>query len=161
MIIYYSSFEKLIQEGKKSNNIFIRFGGLSKVKYKAKNFSDWNRFHVPPVKKGIYAFPIKAIEPFLFAWKKNWQLQEREFKYEGNIWHHLTDKVKPNEVIARKGSWVYTSFDVWEKAFYKESLYLRYGGGRPGIKSINEPKRSGISSNFEKDHFEVFISDKV
>lgn len=159
---YLKLFEQFIlYEGKLSNNIFVRFGGLSKVKYKSKNFSDFNRFHIPPVKKGIFAFPIKTIEPFLFAWKKNWQLQERKFKYEGNIWHHLTDKVKPHQILDKKGTWVYTTFDVWEKAFYKESLYLRYGGGHSGIKSINEPMKSGISGGFTKDHFEVFISDKI
>ena len=78
----YRKHWKGILESKKENNIFVRFGGLSKVRYDKDKFSEWNNFHIPPVKNGVYAFPIKSIEPFLFGWKKNWELQKKEFKYE-------------------------------------------------------------------------------
>ena len=149
----YRKHWKGILESKKENNIFVRFGGLSKVRYDKDKFSEWNNFHIPPVKNGVYAFPIKSIEPFLFGWKKNWELQKKEFKYEGNIWHHLGDRCKPNEIISRSGTWVLTTFDIWKKAYSKQSINDKHWVGG---KNINEP-----TVNVSKDHYEVFISDKI
>jgi len=129
-----------------TKDVVVFFDGLYK-------FSEWNNFHIPPVKNGVYAFPIKSIEPFLFGWKKNWELQKKEFKYEGNIWHHLGDRCKPNEIISRSGTWVLTTFDIWKKAYSKQSINDKHWVGG---KNINEP-----TVNVSKDHYEVFISDKI
>jgi hypothetical protein len=159
---FYPRLNEFLNEDIEPNDIFVRFGGLSKVKYKKKKFSEMNQFHIPPVSHGVFAFPIKAIETFLFAWKKNWQLQEKKFKYRGNIWHHLEHQCKQSEIIDKKGTWVLTSFKTWEKAFSKESLNLRHGNKEyGGTKNINEPYAAGVSGIFSKDHLEIFISDKI
>ena len=66
----------------------------------------------------------------------------KKFKYEGDIWHHLT--VPNNAVLQRRGDWVKTSFGDYVKALFKE------------VGRIEEwKKRTGIG--FTKDHLEVFI----
>lgn len=51
---------------KEKKMTFVRYGGLSKVKYK-KRSDDF--FHSPPKKKGIFAFVWPYIDDFLWAWK--------------------------------------------------------------------------------------------
>lgn len=149
---------------KKGNEIFVRYGGLSLVKQKGYDPS-MPTFHSPPSNKGVYAFPLKCIEFFLCAHRKNFLKQRKEFKYTKELWHHLGEHCKPEEIIERKGSWVLTEFSVWEKAYSKESINLRYGENNKhydmSTNSINEPGRSGVSGMCSKDHFEVFIDQKI
>jgi hypothetical protein len=151
---------------KKDNDTFVRYGGLSLVKQKGYSRVA-KTYHSPPAKKGIYAFPIKAIDFFLCSHRKKFELQRREFKHKGNIWHHLGFRCKPNEILAMHGSWVMTEFKVWEKAFSKESLNLRYGekkkdsGWDLSTNNINQPLRSGIRGIYSADHLEIFISEKI
>lgn len=89
----------------------------------------------------------------------------KEFvKTDGDIWHHLGEYCKPNEVISRHNSWVKTSIATWQKAFSKSSLNNRYGEdfngstGR-GENSINSTR--GINGYYSKDEYEVFFDEKV
>lgn len=149
---------------KKGNETFVRYGGLSLVKQKGYS-KVAKTFHSPPATKGIYAFPIKTIDFFMCAHRKKFELQRKEFKHKGNIWHHLGHHCKPSQILDRHGSWVKTEFKVWEKAFSKESLNLRYGDKNGGIdfsiKNINEPWRSGVRGMYSADHLEIFIDEKI
>ena len=96
--------------------------------------------------------------------KKAISSMRKEFiKMDGNIWHHLSDHVKPNEVIDRHGTWIKTDIKSWQKAFSKRSLKYRYGERDDfgGITSINEPARSGLFGVYSRDEFEVFFDEKV
>lgn len=149
---------------KKGNDIFVRFGGLSLVKQKGYSKIP-KSFHSPPANKGVYAFPIKCIDFFLCAHRKNFKLQRKEFTHTGHIWHHLGYRCKPSQIIAMHGSWVKTEFKVWEKAFSKESLHLRYGEKKEGwdlsTHNINQPLRSGVNGIYSVDHLEIFIDEKI
>lgn len=147
---------------------FIRYGTLDLKKQKGFTQNP-ETFHSPPCSRGIYAFPIKAVELFLlggdyggvsFEEKKK---KRKEFTHNGNLWHHLGDYCKPVDVQARHGSWVKTTVGVWAKAFSKQSLKKRYGDGSKYFtaKSINEPTRSGVSGMYSKDDLEVFFDEKV
>jgi hypothetical protein len=87
----------------------------------------------------------------------------KEFtKKDGNIWHHLGNRVPNNEIIDRHGQWVKTSISAWAKAFRKESLACRYGDSSWfHVTSINEPGTSKPFGVFSKDHLEVFFDEKV
>lgn len=99
--------------------------------------------------------------------KKAIRSNRKEFtKTSGNIWHHLDEHVKPNEVISRHGSWVKTDIESWKRAFSRISLKYRYGdsgtfGGTMSITSINETLRSGLFGFYSRDEFEVFFDEKV
>jgi hypothetical protein len=96
--------------------------------------------------------------------KKSISSMRKEFtKTEGHIWHHLTEYVKPNEVIERHGTWVKTDLAAWKKAFSKVSLKYRYGNNSWDLStnSINETGRSGLFGYYSRDEFEVFFDEKV
>lgn len=148
-------------------NIFVRFGGLD-LKTQKGYKPNPETFHSPPSRRGIYCFPLKAIELFLIGGgydklSSDQKLRMRkEFTHSGNVWHHLGQHCKPHEIIGRHGSWVKTSVSGWKKAFTKESLANRYRtweGSR--TTSINEPVRSGVCGFTVKDHYEVFFDEKV
>lgn len=110
------------------SNVFVRWGGANAVRQKGvwaggKKKDGW---HSPPDSRGIYAFPIKAIERFLSAHR----MKERysRIKYNDDIWHHLIDHVKRSEILEENGSWVKTEFKVWQKAFAKEILNMKLKG---------------------------------
>jgi hypothetical protein len=200
---------------------FIRFGGLSLVNQKGYN-SSMPSFHSPPTRKGIYAFNLKTIEPFLLGgygnklqWVKdksgnpieqtdeNYEIMSKAFPdikgddgkvirwgkdrnfykqfdskkkgdkfyysklikpkrffYIGEIWHHLNEFVGNHQILTRKGSWVLTDIDAYEKAFIKQVMEHKFEWTQ-NKGNINEPLRSGPANCFSKDHFEVFISNKV
>lgn len=116
------NFEKFSK--KKINNIFVRWGGANAVRQKGKRGPFG--FHSPPASRGIYAFPIKAIEQFLSAHRS--KERHSHIRYDGEIWHHLEEHVKVADIIQRQGSWVLTSFKTWDKAFRKEMLKLKLQG---------------------------------
>lgn len=91
------------------------------------------------------------------------KMRKEFYKKDGNVWHHLSDYVSPNEVISRSGAWIKTSLHCWRKAFSKSSLNDRYGRSDSNmdfdVSSINEAK--GVSGHYSKDHYEVFFDEKV
>jgi len=152
-------------KGKKGVDTFVRYGGLSLVKQDGYN-PEMPTYHCPPANKGVYAFPLKCIDFFLCAHRKNFLEERKEFTYKKELWHHLGERCKPEDIIERKGTWVLTEFSVWSKAYSKESINLRYGEKRESgwdlsTNSINEPLRSGVSGMYSIDHFEVFIDQKI
>lgn len=92
-------------------------------------------------------------------------LRKQFVKKEGNIWHHLTEWVDRNEIIAEHGSWCKTSIKAWQVAFSRVSLNRRYGEKNSGwdfsTNSINNPARAGLFGMYSKDEFEVFFDEKV
>lgn len=128
-------------EGKELRNkvTFVRFGGLSSVPQKKERVNT-DPFHYPPANRGIYAFPLQYIEPFLLGGlfdsrrhimvldknstliKKN--KKPKKFQYSGNIWSHL--EFPNNEVLQRSGSWVLTDMYSYLKAYKKERGRLDY-----------------------------------
>jgi hypothetical protein len=158
---------------KYSINYFVRFGGIN-IKRQKGYHKVSKTFHGPPSNRGIYAFPIKAVELFLigggfqgFTFEQMKARGKKIFYYNGDIWHHLTEFVKPNEILKEHGDWVKTEFKVWKKVFSRNSLRLRHGKYiKDSIwscrtKNINEPIRSGITGIFSKDELEVFIDNKI
>lgn len=108
----------------KSLHTFVRWGGLSPVKqkgYKQTRGGDAT-FHSPPSRRGIYAFPIKWIEHFLLGGADREHQSPRKFEHYGDIWHHLSADLRPDEIYKESGAWVKTSFDSWA-AQYKKALH--------------------------------------
>jgi hypothetical protein len=99
--------------------------------------------------------------------KKAIRTNRKEFtKSSGDIWHHLVEHVKPNEVVGRHGSWVKTDIASWKMAFSRASLKYRYGEKRESgcdlsTNSINETGRAGLFGYYSRDQFEVFFDEKV
>ena len=78
------------------------------------------------------------------------------FTYEGELWHHLGDHLKPHLIIATKGSWVKTSMEDYRHALEREMHKHRK-------RMMSEPfygLRASAKNPFQflaKDHLEVFI----
>ena len=149
---------------------FVRFGGLSKVKYK----KGWHgtsdkSFHTPPVKKGIFAFIWPYIEDFLWVWKikskteeeykklyKQAQKERKKFNYRGMVWCHFVDQAKSGRI---KGSWVEVHTDELGellkkvKHFDRKELMKLAPKGTPAI----DPYKRGLGGFMSMDHLEVFI----
>jgi len=68
--------------------------------------------------------------------------KRKKFSYNGDIWHHLN--VPPHAVLQRKGDWIKTSFQDYEKAFKKD-------------RGVDLKLRQREGYGFSKDHLEVFI----
>ena len=72
----------------------------------------------------------------------------RMFTYEGEIWHHLSFKLKPFEIINKKGEWLLTDMDVYHRTLDYELGFLD-----------KKKKRDGYGYTF--DHLEVFIERSI
>lgn len=92
---------------------------------------------------------------------KSYEKIRREFvKRDGFIWHHLEDSVKNHQVVDRHGCWVKTSVKDWAKAFGKDVVKLRaQGGGFEGEGKGGQATR--FFGGYSKDHYEVFIDEKI
>ena len=79
----------------------------------------------------------------------------KKFKYDGPIWHHLMDTVRPHEVLNRHGDWVKTDMDTFKTAFQKElkSMLIQSRKDWPTA----QPTLKWVSW----DHLEVFIDSKI
>lgn len=162
---------------KKSNNIFVRYGGLNLKKQKGFGKES---YHAPPSSIGIYAMPLKAQEMFLIGslryqnlfpkkyeesdFEKYHRLFRKVFlKNNGYIWHHLKEYLSPKAtIIAEHNDWVKTSINDWNKAFNKMCITLKVemlGDNVFGYKNIKEVP--GICGRYSKDHCEVFFDEKV
>lgn len=82
----------------------------------------------------------------------------RTFQYDGQIWHHLGERVKPGFVLATSGSWILTDMDIYEEALRKEK--------HAEMKHLHSMKCRTMSGNVDpfkgrgsvsRDHLEVFI----
>jgi hypothetical protein len=166
---------------KKKEMTFVRFGSLSKTKFK----TVWKKkpnepesgpsFHTPPVKKGIFAFIWPYIDDFLWVWKiklKDDDTEEeskkiintirkrigKKFTYSGMIWCHFT---KATTGGRRKGSWVEVHTDELDSLLRKQKHFDRkelMGDKFMGTKKpIIDPYKRGLGGFMSIDHLEVFI----
>lgn len=157
---------------------FVRFGGLSPVKYREGAFPE---FHNPPVKRGIYAFIWPYIENFLWVWKikrreneteEEWSRRKklyhinnrRRFTYNGMIWCHFVDEAKAAKT---KGSWVKVHTDELKDLLRKvrhndikhcHELGTEYNLDVDMVPPLN-PYKKGLNKFIccSRDHLEVFI----
>jgi hypothetical protein len=79
----------------------------------------------------------------------NWVLAKhvkpRYFDYDGDLWHHLDFRLpRAAPVIAKKGSWVKTTMQVFKECLKKETAAIAI-----------QKKRHGYGTSY--DHLEVFI----
>lgn len=89
------------------------------------------------------------------VWYMMYRPKPHRFKYEGPLWHHLEDYVDRKDILAQKGSWVKTNYDVYCKAYKKADtqerfdIYMQYSdrSGNPHT----------CPNVYSKDHYEVFI----
>jgi hypothetical protein len=170
--------------------IFARVGGLSPVVQKGYKEHRAGKAgeHAPPAPKGIYAFVYPYIETFILfgygldKWrpgkrpnhKDDWMGPDvpreptkkiaglRKFKYEGPIWHHLQEHTDPRLVLAEKGSWVKTEYDVYVEALRKELHRMRREDRRyQALCPTGDrlPRSNNPTFAHCKDHLEVFIED--
>ena len=84
----------------------------------------------------------------------------RLFEYDGDIWHHLGHRQKPEQIIATSGSWVKSTMDD-----YFIALTLEFRSAKKDmIKTMKDyvaisdlMKQDPYRSHFTKDILEVFI----
>ena len=74
------------------------------------------------------------------------------FEHKGELWHHLGDHLKQNEILQTRGSWYLTDFKTYPKALKKEFV----------AKKILLKNEIGYETNNPFgaiciDHLEVFI----
>jgi len=86
------------------------------------------------------------------------------FDYNGELWHHLGDNLRPENIIESNGSWVKTTIDDFKLALkleikstlkQKHSTDFEYKYNSFGGKQDPFNTKNGIK--ISKDHLEVFI----
>lgn len=75
------------------------------------------------------------------------QKTPKKFTYTKNLWHHLRAGLESIDILKTQGEWVLTTMGVYKKQLMKEA----------GKKYCDALK----GNRWAKDHFEVFISDKI
>ena len=88
-------------------------------------------------------------------------------QYKGELWHHLGEFVKDEEILASTGSWVKTSYETWKQAFRKnqhsalKQLHkeddIRKEMKESGLLGRN-PYKSKMRISVSRDELEVFIT---
>lgn len=162
---------------------FVRFGGLSKVDhkhaYRRSIVTKITTFHVPPVRKGIYAFIYPYIEDFLWAWKisdakmgnfgrtpsrfkEEYKRLRKKFTYEGLIWTHFIEEARRYGLGNRYTEhWVEIHTDdlnfVLSKVKHVDIKQLFVSANIYHLKQIHDPYKRGLGGVMARDHLEVFI----
>jgi hypothetical protein len=75
-----------------------------------------------------------------------------EFSWEGELWHHLGEWCKEEDILAQDRTWVKTSIDVFERALIEDVLFEEDRRKRNGEEIIH------FLSN---DGREVFIEHPI
>ncbi|HDY89200.1 MAG TPA: hypothetical protein ENH82_13930 [bacterium] len=161
---------------------FVRFGSLSKTKFKigAKG-APISEYHSPPKRRGIFAFVWPYIDDFLWAWKlklpygdeaeyikefnKIKRRLRRTFIYSGNIWCHFVDDAYMLGLAQEtKGPWVKVHTDdlkiLLAKVKHediKQSMNLKIYGIDKKPVPIHNPYKANPNITISIDHLEVFI----
>ena len=109
-------------------------------------------------KKKIRIKDIFCMQDYKLGEKPKWYVcvykKPRKFKYDGDIWCHLGEHLKPEHIIEESGSWVKVTMDDYLFALQKEKHRIRkemmtlFGIQWKDI----DPFR-----NYSTDHMEVFI----
>lgn len=83
------------------------------------------------------------------------------FDYDGEIWHHLGDHLKPHQITEASGSWVKSDMDDYMIAFNKEMIQCRSEmlkmAKESKLKLKDQVNINPLKNFFSKDHLEVFI----
>lgn len=90
------------------------------------------------------------------------------FTYDGELWHHLGDNLKPHQIIEISGSWYKTSMDdyiialnIERKTVLKQKHNSDIQYCKLNLSTIfkgkQDPFKRNSGINFSKDHLEVFI----
>ncbi|MFW6226356.1 MAG: hypothetical protein ACOC3V_05315 [bacterium] len=82
------------------------------------------------------------------------------FEYNGEIWHHLGNHLKPHQILETSGSWVKTDMDD-----YLIALKLEIKESRKGMLKFvkeysdinNYLNKDPFKHHYSRDHLEVFI----
>lgn len=74
------------------------------------------------------------------------------FEYKGELWHHLGEHLKPNEILLNKGSWYLTDFKTYAKALKKE-----FSAKKILLKNELSYETNNPFGAICIDHLEVFI----
>lgn len=74
------------------------------------------------------------------------------FEHTGELWHHLGEHLKQNEILQTKGSWVLTDFKTYIKALKKE-----LSAKKVLLKNEIGYETNNPFSTICIDHLEVFI----
>ena len=84
----------------------------------------------------------------------------RTFEYDGDIWHHLGNRLKPHQILATSGSWTKSTMDDYFTALTFEFRAAK----KDMIKTMKDYvelsdlfKRDPYKQHFAKDTLEVFI----
>ena len=136
---------------------FVRYGGANarSNKHKKEAASEW---HVPPARRGVYAFPLAKADHRLIDWKyrhgaealsrearREKAADRREIEHCGNVWHHLGASA---ESMGTSGSWALDRVDVYEKKLRRRLA-----------KELRERQSTGVG--FSGADLEVFIPGKI
>jgi len=127
-----------------------------KISYYEQVYEKWKHIIDDiPVMAEDSAFPkeyLKECEDANQKFKKRLRDIRSQFTLtkDQEIWHHLGDHMKNNDVIKREGSWVLSRVKEYNLAFNRVRSIDRYKMNLNGMKH-------GWSASFTKDHFEVFI----
>ena len=151
---------------------FIRFGNLSKTKFKMDIEAQFSYFHFPPKKKGIFAFIWPYIDDLLWAWqfpnlnskefKEKKKELRKEFMYSGDIWcHFIEDAQKMGLGKEYKGPWVKVHTDdlkiLLKKVKHQDiKQSMKYSTNKKPV-PINDPYKKNPNVRMSIDHLEVFI----
>jgi len=83
------------------------------------------------------------------------------FEYDGEIWHHLGDHLKPHQIIESSGSWIKSDIIDYMIAFNKEMKLCRNEMLKMTkdwkIELKDQLNINPLKNFFSKDHLEVFI----
>lgn len=133
---------------------FIRFDSTTKgkeIEYFGKEPGDTflaGKFHTPPSNRGVYAFPKGFVELFLVYWRPDSKnLKKFEIDWDGDVWHHLSTKLKGIKVLDEHGAWIKTSLEDYCKCLKRENANMTAFA-----------KKNNMW--YSKDHMEVFLETK-
>jgi hypothetical protein len=86
----------------------------------------------------------------------------RVFEYDGELWHHLGNHLKPHQILGTSGSWTLSDMDDYKYALMMEIRDTK----RQMLKSWSNymdmtelMKKDPYKRMFAKDHLEVFIEN--
>jgi len=120
---------------------------------KRESFGINKKYHSLIKKKKIKIKDIFSISEdskfYICVYKK-----PRKFEYNGEIWCHLKENLKPEHIIEEKGSWVKVSMDDYIFALQKEKHKIRKD--LMSILGMNWKDKNPFK-NYCTDHLEVFI----
>lgn len=74
------------------------------------------------------------------------------FDYNGELWCHDFNNVKPKKILARHGDWIKVNVNDFEKSLNKERLRNRVESGKGDINATRK-----VNGCYSIDYFEVFI----